>query len=513
MAHAMLQEGKRPEDARVFGIWIGGTAFQFCVAHPVITVSSDGRHEIHANLIFKDEWLFDILSATPHEFADFSVEAPTETIVLGYLNLTPFPFPEIAPQRDIVLPIQQQVTTPLPAARYAGSLSDRSMTILQNYLKIVNDRISTILRSVASNEDKTRHFKPKGPFGTFVESRVGSVPETPGNKKVSQQFAGVEKLGKLSKSLANEFQHKKTSLAELKILLELANFPQLFPELFDYKIERLEDGTNMILYEFEYLDELRDEYGCISDLIDFKDDHQMIIASCLLFAIQTLYGLHTLHEVVGIVHSDISPSNVMFSNLHDTWKLNDFNQSMKVGPSLYLQRIAGTRDYIAPESESTGIFTKSSDIFSLGKVMTDCIAPVILGRIFRMKDLDEEIEPDPQMSKFGRKIFNLIHSLTLLEPSKRPNAIEALLKFFEIYDEFFEFLGIECNGKILRGARMCAEKQKMESNKMEVELPVESKVEREVEEKFRGIEIELKRPKLTMNEREAIFSEILPGAQ
>lgn len=71
MAHELHKSGKRPEDARVFGIWIGGTTFQFCVAHPLVTSLPDGKKEIYANLIFKDEWWFDILSSTPGETTNF----------------------------------------------------------------------------------------------------------------------------------------------------------------------------------------------------------------------------------------------------------------------------------------------------------------------------------------------------------------------------------------------------------------------------------------------------------
>jgi serine/threonine protein kinase len=287
----------------------------------------------------------------------------------------------------------------------------------------------------------------------------------------------------------------------------------LFPQLFGYEIETLGDGTVEINYEFEYLEELRDEYGFISDLIDAGEDHVAIIFNSLLFGINTLYGLYTLHEVVGIVHSDISPSNIMYSPYYGSWKLNDFDQSMKIDSSLYTQRQAGTRDFIASESESTGIFTRASDIFSLGKVMIDSISPVINGRIFRLKDLDEEIEPDPQMCQFGRKIFNLFHLMTLLEPSERPTAIEGLIKFFEILDEFIEFSGIESelHGERLREARMCAELEKIKKQKkMEVELPIKPEEEKE---KVKGMEFEIKRPRFSREEREAIVSEILPGPQ
>ena len=98
------------------------------------------------------------------------------------------------------------------------------------------------------------------------------------------------------------------------------------------------------------------------------------------------------------------------------------------------------------------------------------------GRIFRLKDLDEEIKPDPRMCQFGRKIFNLFHL---------PTAIEGLIKFFEILDEFIEFSGIESEfyGDRLREARMCAELEKIKKQKMEIEIPIKP-----VEEKVKGMD-------------------------
>jgi hypothetical protein len=91
---------------------------------------------------------------------------------------------------------------------------------------------------------------------------------------------------------------------------------------------------------------------------------------------------------------------------------------MRVEKSLLTSRTAGTRDFIAPEAEITGIFTKESDVFSLGKVMSDCISPVIFGRILRLKDLDEEIEPDPELSLFSIRIFHVIYLMTSEDPTQ-----------------------------------------------------------------------------------------------
>ena len=140
--------------------------------------------------------------------------------------------------------------------------------------------------------------------------------------------------------------------------------------------------------------------------------------------------------------------------------------------------------------------------------MTDCINPVILGRVFRIKDLDEEIEPDPQLCLFGSKIFKVIQSMTFHNPIERPSAIEALCKFFDILDEFIDFSGIANSNEILNEARMRVEL--FDRQKQETAAEQETKIG-EVKRKIE--EFELKKPRMTIGEKEQIISEILPGPQ
>lgn len=49
---------------------------------------------------------------------------------------------------------------------------------------------------------------------------------------------------------------------------------------------------------------------------------------CVMFATHCLHGLYLLHKVLGMIHSDISPANIMFSNrqfpiLIKAWELTN----------------------------------------------------------------------------------------------------------------------------------------------------------------------------------------------
>lgn len=92
------------------------------------------------------------------------------------------------------------------------------------------------MNSVASGTEQSRRFKPKGSFGTFEESRGGSVPPTPSTQRAAQSFAGSSTLRASSVNLMNMFHMTKASLDELEIHLKLSKFPQIFPQLFEYQI-------------------------------------------------------------------------------------------------------------------------------------------------------------------------------------------------------------------------------------------------------------------------------------
>ena len=508
LSRAMAQSGKDPKDARIYGIWIGGKTVQFCVAVPILTKLPDGKTEIHAHLVFEDSWSIQMFVNAPENLDNFTVGEPSEEFVSGRLNLDPFPFTVTENQGDIALP---EPPTTLPSAarlNLEGQLNNPAMMMLENFIKIVISRIE-VIHSSSVPQGTVTDLGPIGDFVKFVQSRSGSTSQTPYSQKVKQSHAGAD-----PSSPTDRVKKTKKSQSELKILLKLSKFPHLFPQLFEYQVEKLEDSSEMFTYSFEELEPIASEHGAISERLDLVEDHEGIILNCLLFGIQTLYGLHVLHESVKVVHSDISPRNIMFSTQYNTWKLNDFDHSMGINESLIVQRTAGTRQFIAPEAEETGIYTTSSDVFSLGAVMNHYINPVIMGRVFRLKDVDEEIEPNPHLFWFGQRILAVVRSMYCPNPNERPSVLEALCNFFNIFDEFIDYTCIEYSNEILKEARMCIELYKMERQEVSKEEEQEKEKELAVKEVEKKVgEIELKKPRLSIEERDAIISQILPVPQ
>lgn len=139
-----------------------------------------------------------------------------------------------------------------------------------------------------------------------------------------------------------------------------------------------------------------------------------------LLAFHILYGLYVLHNVVGFVHADISPLNLMFSPIDGIWKLSDFDHSMPISESIETCRTAGTPSYIAPESLETGLFTEKSDVCSLGLVL----------RYMFCVTLEMEFQSNSRNSIRNRSelvdFVALSAKMTVENPNERPTVITAL---------------------------------------------------------------------------------------
>lgn len=66
------------------------------------------------------------------------------------------------------------------------------------------------------------------------------------------------------------------------------------------------------------------------------------VRNCLRFTAQCMYSLHILHDCLSIVHGDLKPSNIMYSNIDCTRKIIDFDHAMRIEESLKTLRTAGT---------------------------------------------------------------------------------------------------------------------------------------------------------------------------
>lgn len=78
----------------------------------------------------------------------------------------------------------------------------------------------------------------------------------------------------------------------------------------------------------------------------------------------------------GYIHLDLKPANV-FITFEGTLKIGDFGMAAKLPVPPSAER-EGDREYIAPEILSRSLYDKPADVFSLGLMMLEIAANIIL---------------------------------------------------------------------------------------------------------------------------------------
>ena len=442
MAHELIRCGKDPEHARVYGLWIGGPVFQLCVAIPVVTKLIENGEEIwdiHIHVCFETDWIFDLALTTRPERRHANERIPDEQLIPGTLDTTPYPFlPTDAVNiiEDINIPTelpQTQVNRPRQTREatdrvFPQGVNQNALNVLAWFIKLAKKRVEFLLSCQADYRGPDRRFRENLPRGVIVQSTTGLTPLA---QRPNQLFASLASVPSIN---YGTFPTERTSVAEFRVWLELVKFPEIFPILSNFEIR--EDGGKFI-YEFEKMDGMFVDAE-ISSRLHCPTATESLF-HCLLFGINGLYSLHMLHEEIGIVHSDISSSNIMFSPICNRWKVNDYDHSLPVDESLNRPRTAGTPGFIAPESEATGIFSKASDIYSFGTLMMKVIDPILLGQIYLLESDDEDSDAEeyvrqtrtlePQAMGFT----DVMMSMCRQNPSNRPTAIEALKRVYDIF--------------------------------------------------------------------------------
>jgi eukaryotic-like serine/threonine-protein kinase len=133
----------------------------------------------------------------------------------------------------------------------------------------------------------------------------------------------------------------------------------------------------------------------------------------------------------GVIHRDISPSNVMLVDYGTTLprtraRLTDFGIAISVGtPHHDGEPTVGTPAYLSPEQVSGFSLTPASDIYSLGLVMLQGFTRVQAFPGAAYESALARLSADPLIPETVQKPWaDLLQWMTLRDPSARPSAAE-----------------------------------------------------------------------------------------
>ena len=485
--------GKSAEDARIYGAYIGGSQIQFCVAQPKIDSIGNGIFTIYTHITCPPEWKFDILDASElairpeHLYSMVEGEEVEFQSSLGLLDITlrgelneipeyyPLAFESqeessiisLEEGSDLNAPPSVHVPPSSPPQRlYQGIHSKAVLSILKVFAKTVTSRINYLCSARSSRNvlRLPRNFSDDGSDEFIAGSRPSSQGQTPSAARFNEGNGRVEHVNSPSARIAArrtvhhshnlnedfysssdfdsdsdsnenfdytiEFEITKHSLHEFRLYNDfLSEFPFYFPKVNHIEQDKNDPGT--FYYKFEYMDTLLTD-GQPSMLLEYCSFLEGLLIA-MRVSLELLNSLQILHDWFKFVHSDISPSNIMFSGVSETWKINDFNQSLPLEESERTPRIAGTERYIAPESLESGIFTPSSDIWSLGRVIYNIF---ILDLLEYHESNRGSVALNPLLSNSFKEFERLILSMMSNNPKSRPDALSAIKKIFSVISCF-----------------------------------------------------------------------------
>lgn len=472
LAEFLKSKNCDPSKARTFGILVGGSCFQLAVAHPVFTpIAGTQKHEIRIDISVNPHWFCDFDDPVRYSLTcsgpcciqeDLNPLMQSETLIIPKYSKS-------EESKNFLLQANW-IAEAAKSKDFEANISVASDDDEKEYEEVHDhvgdvmaaDADETMPRNVSTTElieTEVFNHHALAKYSIFVIAvkkymrelikfeKVDDVSRIPDfdcpnlayvpvasreNEKETpkkQQLRGALQMFQPNDSPLNNSRMNRKSQGELNIYSKYLNSFICFPKMVSSWKE--DDGT--VAIKFERMHHLVGNgifgpYGngkLFGPMIRSGSPLELIIDACT-FAVHSLYGLHVLHDLIGYVHGDISPENIMFSTKDEMWKLNDFESAMSIDQSLRtVRKSCGTENFISPESLKTGIFTKSSDLYSLGS---------ILWRIFHIQImwlacLDEQ--PD-NIQRAYDEFFECVTSMIKESPSDRPSVINSMSSFHKI---------------------------------------------------------------------------------
>ncbi|HEX2656857.1 MAG TPA: serine/threonine-protein kinase, partial [Polyangia bacterium] len=176
-----------------------------------------------------------------------------------------------------------------------------------------------------------------------------------------------------------------------------------------------EDGEYFIVLEYVEGHDLRAVMEAATALgVQIPDLLALHIADELA---QALHFAHELKDAaghpLGIVHRDVSPSNVLLSNSGEV-KLSDFGLAKRQHDASVVGALKGSLVYMSPEQAKKETTDRRTDVFSLGAVLFE----MVTGQ--KLREITYELEGWREVSS------GAVRSARELRPDL-PDAFDALL--------------------------------------------------------------------------------------
>ena len=224
--------------------------------------------------------------------------------------------------------------------------NNNNKNIMKDDIKIQKvDRSLKVIKLIVNNKELLKKYKITGSIYEKSNKAVLKIRSKKNNKKY------LLKIKSINKDIYDEakiFDKLKGKTHDNIIkFIDCKKCDNYYYFIYDYF-----NGVNLSKY-------INDNYENFDDILI-----KYIIK-------QILDGINFLHNN-DIIHCDIKLDNIMI-NKKNIVKIIDFDLSKIIKKEYISESIFGTLQYIAPESYNLGIYSKKSDIWSLGIVIYNIV--------------------------------------------------------------------------------------------------------------------------------------------
>ena len=237
-------------------------------------------------------------------------------------------------------------------------------------------------------------------------------------KKDKKQYAlKIIKMEKLSKI------EQENSVNEIRILSSI-----MHPNIIAYKESFWNWKNKTLNIIMEYCDD-----GDLESKINKMKRNKIKFNEKLIwnYVFQIIFGLKALHDK-GIIHRDLKSANVFLSKLNNKCKIGDLNTGKVIKNNINKNKNnyqIGTPYYFSPEIWNNGEVSYKSDIWALGCIIYEMCSLKMPFKGKNMMELKDNIckgKFEKINSRYSKELWELIKSLLVIDPEKRPNCDKIL---------------------------------------------------------------------------------------
>src|SRR4051812_46227645 len=229
-----------------------------------------------------------------------------------------------------------------------------------------------------------------GQYELLEQIAVGGMSEVfKGRVVAAEGFEKLVAIKRILPDLAEDDRFVKMLLTEARIHASLSH--RNIVQIHDLGISQ--DGEYFIVLEYVDGPDLAALLARLAQSTDAEGRlGRLPDAVALYIAIELGEGMHFAHDLagpegqsLGLVHRDISPSNVLLSYAGEV-KLSDFGLAKRRTDHSVVGSLKGKLAYMSPEQARRSPLDRRSDIFSMGAVLFEMLTG------HRLRELPDDVQ-------------------------------------------------------------------------------------------------------------------------